>query len=85
MINSKTLKRMQFEDILGRQSFLVQVRLPKNKTLNLLPVEDVDKMRAVLSETRQAYDLFKYETSFDLAADDVSEICSLLAWGRACL
>ncbi len=41
-------------------------------------------MRAVLSETRQAYDLFKYETSFDLAADDVSEICSLLACG-SCL
>ena len=84
MINSKTLKKLQFEDILKEVSSFCISSVAKNKTLNLLPVEDVDQMRAVLSETRQAYDLFKYETSFDLAVDDVSEICSFARVG-SCL
>ena len=37
-----------------------------------------------MTETKQAYDLFQYESSFDLSVDDVSEICALAKVG-SCL
>ena len=46
--------------------------------------ETAEQARTLLDETRQAYDLFQYETSYDLAVDDVSEICSLARVG-SCL
>ncbi len=56
----------------------------KSKVLKLTPAETAEQARTLLDETRQAYDLFQYETSYDLAVDDVSEICSLARVG-SCL
>ncbi len=56
----------------------------KSKVLKLAPAETAEQARTLLDETRQAYDLFQYETSYDLAVDDVSEICSLARVG-SCL
>ena len=34
-----------------------------------------------MEESRQAFDLFRFETSFDLSVDDVSEVCALAKIG----
>ncbi len=84
MINSKTLIKLQYKDILQAVSAFAVSSVAKNKVLNLAPAETAEQAHALLDETRQAYDLFQYETSYDLAVDDASEICSLARVG-SCL
>lgn len=84
MINSKTLIKLQYKDILQAVSSFAVSSVAKSKVLKLAPAETAEQARTLLDETRQAYDLFQYETSYDLAVDDVSEICSLARVG-SCL
>lgn len=84
MINSKTLIKLQYKDILQAVSSFAVSSVAKSKVLKLTPAETAEQARTLLDETRQAYDLFQYETSYDLAVDDVSEICSLARVG-SCL
>lgn len=84
MINSKTLTKLQYEDILQAVSAFSVSRVAKNKVVKLVPADTAEQAQTLIAETRQAYDLFQYETSYDLAVDDVSEICSLARVG-SCL
>ena len=84
MINSKTIIKLQYKDILQAVSSFAVSSVAKSKVLKLTPAETAEQARTLLDETRQAYDLFQYETSYDLAVDDVSEICSLARVG-SCL
>lgn len=84
MINSKTLTKLQYEDILQAVSAFSVSRVAKNKVMKLVPADTAEQAQTLIAETRQAYDLFQYETSYDLAVDDVSEICSLARVG-SCL
>lgn len=52
--------------------------------LNLSPADTFASAQALLEESRQAFDLFRFETSFDLSVDDVSEVCALAKIG-SCL
>ena len=84
MINSKTLTKLQYEDILQAVSAFSVSRVAKNKVMKLVPADTAEQAQTLIAETCQAYDLFQYETSYDLAVDDVSEICSLARVG-SCL
>ncbi|MGN1066648.1 MAG: endonuclease MutS2, partial [Candidatus Fimimonas sp.] len=84
MINTKTLKKLQYFDILQQVSAFCISSVAKEKVLNVLPAEDFETAQKQLEETKQAYDLFQYETSFDLSVDDVTEICALARVG-SCL
>lgn len=81
MINKKTLKKLQYEDILNQIASFSVSAVAKRKVLQTLPSENFDEALNLLQETRQAYNLFQFETSFDLAVDDVKEICSLAKVG----
>lgn len=81
MIKQKTLKKLQYYDVLQQVSAFCVSEVAKRKVLQILPAETFENAQALLLETRQAYNLFQYETSFDLAVDDVSEICSLARVG----
>ncbi len=84
MINTKTLKKLQYFDILQQISVFAISSVAKQKVLNILPDADFESAEKHLEETKQAFDLFQYETSFDLSVDDVKEICSLARVG-SCL
>lgn len=84
MINTKTLKKLQYFDILQQVSAFCISSVAQQKVLNILPAEDFEAAQKQLEETKQAYDLFQYETSFDLSVDDVKEICALARVG-SCL
>lgn len=84
MINNKTLKKLQYFDILNAVSAFCVSAVAKDKVQSILPAQSFDAMQKSLSETKQAYDLFQYETSFDLAVDDVTETCALARVG-SCL
>lgn len=81
MIKQKTLKKLQYFDVLEQVSSFCISEVAKRKVLQILPAETFDDAQALLLETRQAYNLFQYETSFDLSVDDVGEICSLARVG----
>ncbi len=81
MIKEKTLKKLQYGDILQQVSTFCISEVAKRKVLQILPAESFEDAQALLLETKQAYNLFQYETSFDLAVDDVAEICSLARVG----
>ena len=81
MINKKTLKKLQYEDILNQIASFSVSAVAKRKVLQPLPSENFDEAQNLLQETRQAYNLFQFETSFDLAVDDVKETCSLAKVG----
>lgn len=81
MIKQKTLKKLQYYDVLEQVSSFCISEVAKCKVLQILPAETFDDAQTLLLETRQAYNLFQYETSFDLAVDDVGEICSLARVG----
>ena len=49
-----------------------------------MPAASYEEAQRLIEETKQAYDLFQYETSFDLSVDDVTEICALARVG-SCL
>lgn len=84
MINSKTLEKLQYADILRQISAFAVSSVAKQKVLNLLPADTFPSAQALLEESRQAFDLFRFETSFDLSVDDVSEVCALAKIG-SCL
>ena len=84
MINSKTLEKLQYADILRQISAFAVSAVAKQKVLNLLPADTFPSAQALLEESRQAFDLFRFETSFDLSVDDVSEACALAKIG-SCL
>ncbi len=81
MINEKTLKKLQYRDVLQKVSSFCVSQVAKRKVMSMLPADNFEAAQAALLETKQAYNLFQYETSFDLAVDDVAEICSLARVG----
>lgn len=84
MINTKTLKKLQYFDVLQQVSAFAISAVAKNKVQNVLPAQTFEEAEKQLLETKQAFDLFQYETSFDLSVDDVKEICALARVG-SCL
>lgn len=84
MINQKTLSKLQYSDILSGVSQYAISSIAKNKVLSMQPAADFATAQNLIEETKQAYALFQYETSFDLSLDDVSEICALAKVG-SCL
>ncbi|MCM1533471.1 MAG: endonuclease MutS2 [Corallococcus sp.] len=84
MINLKTLQKLQYFDILQSVSAYCISSVAKSKVTDLLPADDMQQASRLILETQQAYDLFRFESSFDLSVDDVSEICALARVG-SCL
>lgn len=84
MINEKTLKKLQYADILRQISAFSVSSIAKEKVENLLPADSFDEAKRLVEETKQAFDLFQYETSFDLSVDDVKDACTLARVG-SCL
>lgn len=84
MINEKTLKKLQYADILRQISAFSVSTIAKGKVENLLPADSFDEAKRLVEETKQAFDLFQYETSFDLSVDDVKDACALARVG-SCL
>lgn len=84
MINEKTLKKLQYFDILNSVSAFCVSSIAKNKIRSLTPAVSYEAATVLLAETRQAYDLFQYESSFDLSVDDVYDVCALARVG-SCL
>ena len=77
MINNKTLNKLQYFDILQQVSAFCISSVAKQKVNELLPAVTIEKAQTLILETKQAYDLFQFETSFDLSVDDLSEVCAL--------
>ena len=71
MINEKTLNKLQYYDILNAVSNFCISSLAKLKVKSLTPAGNYADAKQQLEETKQAYDLFKFESSFDLSVDDV--------------
>ena len=84
MINQKTLNKLQYFDILNSVSSFCISSLAKLKVRKLLPAESYEQAQQLIEETKQAYSLFQYETSFDLSVDDVTDVCALARVG-SCL
>ena len=84
MINTKILNKLQYFDILAHVAEFSVSSVAKQKVLSLLPSSDFAECQKMLAEIDQAYNLFKFETSFDLSVDDVKEICTLARVG-SCL
>ena len=84
MINEKTLNKLQYFDILDAVSNFCISSLAQRKVRGLLPAGSYEDATLWLNETKQAYDLFKFESSFDLSVDDVSDACALARVG-SCL
>lgn len=84
MINEKTLKKLQYADILRQISAFSVSSIAKGKVENLLPADSFDEAKRLVEETKQAFELFQYETSFDLSVDDVKDACALARVG-SCL
>ena len=84
MINKKTLNKLQYHDILNTVSSFCISSIAKDKVRKLTPAANYADAAQLLNETKQAYDLFKFESSFDLSVDDVSESCALARVG-SCL
>ena len=77
MINNKTLNKLQYFDILQQVSAFCVSSVAKQKVNELLPAATIEEAQTLILETKQAYDLFQFETSFDLSVDDLSEVCAL--------
>ena len=84
MVNNKTLLKLQYYDILQAVGTFCISSVAKNKVSALSPAKSLEEMQRLILETRQAYDLFQYNSSYDLAVDDVKEICELARVG-SCL
>ena len=84
MINEKTLQKLQYYDILEAVSAHCISSLAQQKVRRLTPANSFDDAMQLLNETKQAYALFQFESSFDLSVDDVSEPCALARVG-SCL
>ncbi len=81
MINDKTIAKLQYDDILKQVSAYAISDVAKRKILQIRPAQTFDDAQNLLLETKQAHNLFQYETSFDLSVDDVKEICALARVG----
>lgn len=81
MINKKTLNKLQYYDILQAISTFCVSSVAKEKVLALTPSNTFEDAQNLIAETRQAYDLFRFEQSFDLSVDDVKESCALARVG----
>lgn len=84
MINVKTLNKLQYFDILNSIGSYCVSSMARQKANDVLPAASYEEAQRLIEETKQAYDLFQYETSFDLSVDDVTEICALARVG-SCL
>lgn len=84
MINNKTLGKLQYFDILDSVASFCVSGIAQRKVKELLPAANYEDAQRLLEETKQGYDLFQFETSFDLSVDDVSETCKLARVG-SCL
>lgn len=84
MVNNKTLLKLQYYDILQAVGTFCISSVAKNKVSALSPAKSLEEMQRLILETKQAYDLFQYNSSYDLAVDDVKEICELARVG-SCL
>lgn len=84
MVNNKTLLKLQYYDILQAVGAYCISSVAKNKVAKLSPGKSLEEMQKLVLETKQAYDLFQYNSSYDLAVDDVKEICELARVG-SCL
>ena len=84
MINEKTLQKLQYYDILNAVSGFCISSIAQQKVRNLTPASSYAESSQLLEETKQAYDLFRFESSFDLSVDDVSDSCALARVG-SCL
>ena len=83
MINNKTLTKLQYFDILQAVSAFCVSSVAKNKTLALLPANTFEDALQLVEETKQAYDLFRFESSFDLSVDGIEDVCNLARVGSA--
>lgn len=77
MINNKTLIKLQYFEILDNISSFCISSVARQKVKNITPSQSFDDVQKSLAETKQAYDLFQFESSFDLAVDDIKETCAL--------
>ncbi len=77
MINDKTLIKLQYSEILSGVSNFAVSSVAKKMIMELTPADSCDKASLLLAETAQAADLFRFESSFDLSVDDMTEISSL--------
>lgn len=84
MINEKTLKKLQYHDILQQVAAYSISSVAKQKVLELLPADSFEETVRLVNESKQAYDLFQFESSFDLSVDDVKDACALARVG-SCL
>ncbi len=84
MINTKTLNKLQFFDILNDVGKFCVSSIARQKMSAIYPAKDFEEAERLIAETKQGFDLFQYETSFDLSVDDVSETCALARVG-SCL
>ncbi len=84
MINDKTLNKLQYYDVLRGVSAFCISSIAQAKMRALRPARSAEEATRLIEETKQAYALFQYETSFDLSVDDIAEICSLARVG-SCL
>ena len=84
MINEKTLHKLQYFDILDAVAVHCISSLAQQKVRRLTPASTFLEATHLIEETKQAYDLFQFESSFDLSVDDVSEACALARVG-SCL
>ena len=76
MINNKTLNKLQYFDILSAVSAFCVSSMAQKKVRNLTPAQSFEQAEHLIAETKQAYNLFQYETSFDLSVDDVADTCA---------
>ncbi|MCH5151209.1 MAG: endonuclease MutS2 [Clostridiales bacterium] len=76
MINQKTLSKLQYYDILSEVSSFCISSMAQQKLRSLTPADSYEQAQQLIEETKQAYNLFQHETSFDLSVDDVTETCA---------
>ncbi len=74
VINSKTLSKLQYDDILAMVSKYAISSIAMQRTLDILPCDNFDNAKVLLAEVSQARQLFDYSSSFDLSIDDVTLI-----------
>ncbi len=77
MILEKTLKKLEYGKILQEISTFARSEIAKRRILAILPCEDFESAKKELQLTEQLSNLVRYDASFHLAIDDVTEICAL--------
>lgn len=77
MVNSNTLKKLQYTDILQQVSQYAISSIARQRILDTLPCTEYEETVTMLQEVEQAYQLYGYHSSFDLSIDDVTQISQL--------